>query len=85
MPDPTHPSAVEAEPDPAELLAMIRHAVANPESVVGRRIHTGFGDPVTETLESWSARAVAVVAVARATADAEIAQLRRELEAARNR
>jgi hypothetical protein len=66
--------------EPTELLALIRHAVSDPEAVVGRRIHTGFGDPVTETLESWSARAVAVVVVTRAAADAEIARLRRELE-----
>jgi hypothetical protein len=83
VPDPSDPAAVEA--GPADLLAMIRHAVANPESVVGRRIHTGFGDPVTETLERWSARAVEVVAVARAAADAEIAALRAELADARNR
>lgn len=70
---------------PAELLALIRHAVSNPEAVVGRRVHTYFGDPVTETLESWSARAVAVVTVSRAAADAEIAGLRRELEGASGR
>ncbi len=105
MPDPSHPPAVEAEPngpesnvayassqtvsaaagDPTDLLAMIRRAVADPEAVVGRRIHTDFGDPVTETIESWSARAVAVVAVARAAADVEIAELRRELTGARGR